>query len=143
MLLSEASQRFVSARRVAHLATADAAGLPHVVPICFALVDQTVYVAIDEKPKTGDVWRLRRLQNILANPSVAIVFDVYDDHHWDRLGFVLLRCRARVVTAPSLEHGVALVALREKYVQDRAMALEQRPVIAATIERVTSWGELA
>jgi PPOX class probable F420-dependent enzyme len=129
---------------VAHLATADLAGAPHVVPICFALVHETVYVAIDEKPKRGDVRRLRRLRNILENPRVAIVADQYDDLDWSRLGFVLLRARARVLDPgePTAEHTSAVEALRAKYPQYRAMSLETRPVIAADVERVTAWGEL-
>jgi PPOX class probable F420-dependent enzyme len=142
-LLSDAARRFVAAQRVAHLATADAAGVPHVVPICFALVDQAIYVAIDEKPKRShDPSRLRRLQNIAANPTVSVVFDVYDDRDWGQLGFVLLQCQARSVSADDAEHALALGALRAKYAQYRTMALEDRPVIALAIERVTSWGKL-
>ena len=38
---------------VAHLATADARAAPHVVPVCFALDDSTLYITIDDKPKRG------------------------------------------------------------------------------------------
>jgi PPOX class probable F420-dependent enzyme len=137
------TRRFLERRRVAHLATADAGGAPHVVPVCFALVGETVYIAIDEKPKrSGDVLRLRRLRNIVENPRVAIVADVYDDDDWARLGFVLLRGEARILEAGTEEHARAIHVLREKYVQYRAMALDERPVIAADIERGTTWGKL-
>jgi nitroimidazol reductase NimA-like FMN-containing flavoprotein (pyridoxamine 5'-phosphate oxidase superfamily) len=66
---------------------------------------------------------------------------VYDDDDWSRLGFVLVRGRARIL-ANGDEHRRAIDSLREKYVQYRAMALEERPVIAIDIERVTSWGQL-
>ncbi len=139
-------QRFLERQRVAHLATATADGAPHVVPICFCLgcgaAGQTLYVAIDEKPKTGDLTRLRRLRNIVANPSVAVVADVYDDHDWSRLGFVLLRGGARVLVPPADEHRQAVTALRQKYPQYRAMALEDRPVIAVDVQRVTTWGAI-
>jgi PPOX class probable F420-dependent enzyme len=132
---------FLDRQRVAHLATADATGAPHVVPICFALVDETVYVAIDEKPKRGAPTQLRRLRNIAQNPQVAVVADVYDDDNWSRLGFVLMRGRARVLIGGE-EHRLALQALRARYPQYRSMALEQRPVIAIHIEKVTSWGQV-
>lgn len=128
-------------RRVAHLATADATGAPHVVPICFALVGDTLFVSIDEKPKRGAPLQLRRLRNIAQNPRVAVVADVYDDEDWARLGFVLVRGIARILSAGE-EHRLALEALRGKYVQYRAMALEERPVIAITVERVTTWGRI-
>jgi PPOX class probable F420-dependent enzyme len=139
--LEEPARAFVEHQRVGHLATVDATGVPQVIPICFALIDQTLYVAIDEKPKQGDPSKLRRLRNIAANPHVAIVVDVYDDRDWSKLGFVLVRCSARVLV-DGAEHALAVAALRERYVQYRAMRLDERPVIAADIERVTTWGQL-
>jgi PPOX class probable F420-dependent enzyme len=123
------------------MATADAAGRPHVVPVCFALLGESLYVAIDEKPKRGDPLRLRRMRNIAANPRVAIVADVYDDADWSRLGFVLVHASARVLT-DGAEHARAVVALRDKYPQYRDMALEARPVIAADIQSLAAWGHL-
>jgi PPOX class probable F420-dependent enzyme len=127
---------------VARLATADAAGEPHVVPVCFALVGPTLYVPIDEKPKSIEATRLRRLRNIAENPRVALVADVYDDRDWTRLGFVLVRATARILINSDDERTVALAALRDKYAQYRDMALEERPLIAADITRVTTWGQL-
>ena len=139
--MDEAARRFLERQRVAHLATADGTGAPHVVPICFALVDDTLYIAIDEKPKTGDFRSLRRLRNIAENPRVSIVADVYHDGDWSKLGFVLVRATARVLSEGA-EHAQAIRALRDKHPQYRDMALEPRPVIAADIERVTTWGRL-
>jgi len=138
----EHARQFLARQRVAHLATADASGKPHVVPVCFALVDQTVYIAIDEKPKRGDPLKLRRLRNIAENPRVAIVADVYDNADWSRLGFVLVHASARVLNDGE-EHARAIGALREKYAQYRHMALEERPVIAADIQAATTWGRLS
>src|ERR1700674_2248447 len=112
--LDEQARAFLGRQRLGHLATSDASGAPHVVPICFSLVGETLYVAIDEKPKRGDPLKLRRLRNIVENPLVAIVADVYDDHDWSRLGFVLVRGSARVLTGGP-EHALAIGALREKY----------------------------
>ncbi|HEY0582963.1 MAG TPA: TIGR03668 family PPOX class F420-dependent oxidoreductase [Chloroflexota bacterium] len=134
---------FLMRQRVARLATVDESGAPHVVPVCFALVEQTVYIAIDEKPKRvgREVRRLQRLRNIAAEPRVALVADVYDDADWGRLGWVMARGTARVLEEGQ-EHAAALAALRGKYAQYAAMALEGRPVIALAIERLTAWGEL-
>jgi hypothetical protein len=41
------------------------------------------------------------------------------------------------------EHERAVAALRERYAQYRSMALEGRPVISVTVERVSSWGDLS
>jgi PPOX class probable F420-dependent enzyme len=125
---------------VAHLATADRSGVPHVVPICFVLLADTLYVVLDEKPKRGDPRQLRRVRNIVENPRVSIVADVYDED-WSRLGFVLLGCHARMLD-PGPEQAEAVAALRAKYAQYQVMALEERPMIAAEIERVTTWGAI-
>lgn len=139
--LDERARRFLQRQRVAHLATATSRGAPHVVPICFEVVDDTVYIVLDEKPKRGDPRQLRRVKNIVDNPRVAITADVYEED-WARLGFVLLHARGRLVESVDAEHASAVRALRSKYAQYVAMALEKRPIIAADIERVTVWGNL-
>lgn len=133
---------FLERQRVAHLATASERGQPHVVPICFAVVGQTVYSAIDEKPKRGEPYRLRRVRNVLTNPHATLVADVYDDADWTRLGFVLLAGRARMIEPGGDEHARAVASLRERYAQYLDMALDQRPVLALDVERVTTWGEV-
>ena len=145
--MDERARHFLERQRVAHLSTADATPKPHVVPICFALVGDTIYVAIDEKPKNADIWRLRRLRNIAENPRVAIVADVYDDADWSRLAYVLVHAEARILTPSGEEsrveeHTTAVRELRLKYPQYLSMALQDRPVIAADIVSVTAWGQL-
>jgi nitroimidazol reductase NimA-like FMN-containing flavoprotein (pyridoxamine 5'-phosphate oxidase superfamily) len=66
---AEARERFAAAR-VARLATVEAGGRPHLVPIAFAVVgDHTIVSAVEDKPKRST--NLRRLQNIAANPLGA------------------------------------------------------------------------
>jgi len=137
-MLASRELQFIQSQRVAHLATASADGRPHVVPVCFAYLDGHIYIAIDEKPKRS--LRLKRLRNIEANPQVAIVLDRYDED-WSRLAWVLVQGTA-VVLDSGPEHARALAALREKYPPYLEMALEGRPVISVTAERVSSWGEL-
>jgi PPOX class probable F420-dependent enzyme len=136
--LDEATRGFLDRQRVAHLATADQEGTPHVIPICFARLEDRLYVAIDEKPKRRAPGQLKRVRNILENGQVALVADVYEED-WSRLAFVLVSGAARLLEAGD-EYDRALGALRAKYAQYRAMALEGRPVIAVAVERVTRWG---
>lgn len=133
---------FIERQRVGHLATADAAAEPQVVPVGFALSADgaSLYIGIDEKPKAGPAARLKRLRNIEANPQVAIVFDHYEED-WARLGWVMLRGRAEIL-AGGAEHAEARVLLRARYPQYMAMALETLPVIAFRIGAVRRWGAL-
>jgi PPOX class probable F420-dependent enzyme len=139
--LSHEQAAFVLMQPVGRLATADARGRPHVVPVCFAIENATLYVTIDEKPKRADGPPLKRLRNILSNPSVAFVADRYDAD-WSRLGWVMLRGRAEILHDGE-EHDRAQVLLRDRYAPYRSMQLAGLPVIALRIERVTSWGSLA
>ncbi len=135
MELTPAVRAFIDARPVAHLATVDPDGRPHVVPITFALVDGRIYSAIDEKPKR--TTRLQRLRNIAREPRVSLVFDRYEDD-WSRLAWVMVRGRAAVIDAGA-EHAAAVAALRGRYPQYATMALEARPIIRVEPERVTEW----
>ena len=138
--MTEAERHFLDQARVGHLATADAAGVPHVVPVCFATDGATLYISIDGKPKRQTAGGLKRLANIAANPAVAVVVDRYDED-WTRLGWVMLRGRAEILERGA-EHGTAQALLRQRYPQYRNMHIEPLPVIAVRIARVTSWGHL-
>ena len=131
---------FLGVCRVGHLSTADSEGRPHVVPVCYAVLGQRIYIAIDEKPKRSAPSRLKRVRNLLENPQVALVVDRYDDD-WSRLGYVLVQGRARVIESGE-EHRRALTVLRDRYPQYREMALEGRPIIAVQVERAVGWGKL-
>jgi len=117
---------------VARLATVGSK--PHIVPICFALDGDTLYFAIDHKPKrTTD---LQRLRNIAANPSVAVLVDHYDDD-WSKLWWVRVDGTARVHQAgDESERAFALLAARySQYRENRP----DGPVVAIRIDRLTGW----
>src|SRR5665213_932375 len=80
-------ERRVASAYVARLAPVDADGRPHIVPICFALDEQTLYFAVDSKPK--QTTNLKRLRNIAANPAISVLVDHYEAD-WDKLWWVRL-----------------------------------------------------
>jgi PPOX class probable F420-dependent enzyme len=138
---SDEERRFLAHRRIAHLATADARAVPHVVPVCFALAEAALYITIDEKPKRRPAAAMKRLANIVENPAVAVVVDRYDED-WTLLGWVMLRGHAQILTQGS-EHDEAQALLRLRYRQLEEMEIATLPVIAVRIERTTSWGNLS
>src|SRR5262250_2632393 len=105
-MLSDDERRFLAQQRIAHLATADRRAVPHVVPVCFAVLERTLYITIDEKPKRRPGAALKRLRNIAENPAVTVIVDRYDED-WTRLGWVMLRGRAEVLSEGK-EHRDAL-----------------------------------
>src|SRR5438128_10825939 len=89
-----AMRRRIADATVARLATVGAGGKPHVVPITFAMDGDTIYFAVDAKPKRSR--DLKRLRNIAANPAVSVLVDHYEDD-WTRLWWVRADGTARVV----------------------------------------------
>lgn len=133
MTPDEARRRF-AAEPVARLATVDAAGAPHVVPIAFVVDGDVIVTAVDAKPKRGGP--LRRLENIADNPRVAVLVDHYHDD-WRRLWWVRADGVARVVEAgPELERALRL--LRDRYRQYRTVDVIG-PAIVVDVERWTGW----
>ena len=114
-MLSNRERHFLELQRVGHLATADHVGAPHVVPVCFAVAGDVLYITVDEKPKRGSALALKRVRNIVENPAVAFVTDRYDED-WSRLGWVMLRGRAEILEAGG-EHDAAQALLRDRYPQ--------------------------
>lgn len=137
--LSEAERQFVDRQRAARLATSDAEGRPHVVPVCFAFDGTRFYTPLDEKPKRVEARRLRRVRNIEARHEAMLLIDQYDDD-WSRLGYLQVYGGAGLLMPGDEGHTEAVALLRRRYAQYREMALEGLPVIVITPERVVSWG---
>ena len=119
---------------MARLATVDATGRPHLVPVTFAVDGDTLYFAVDAKPKRTP--NLQRLRNIAVNPSVCILVDHYEED-WSRLWWVRVDGSARVIDDEALSaHGLDLLVGRyPQYLSARP----QGPVVAITIHRITGW----
>ncbi|EFH86723.1 TIGR03668 family PPOX class F420-dependent oxidoreductase [Ktedonobacter racemifer] len=137
--LTETEMTFVRHQRVARLATSDAQGTPHAIPVCYAFDGQRFYTPLDEKPKSVSPTRLQRVRNIQARPEVALLIDQYEDD-WSHLGYVQVHCHAELIDPGHEAHAHALKLLRVRYVQYRAMLLEQQPVIMLTPTRISAWG---
>lgn len=124
----------VTAARVARLVTVDAAGQPHAVPVCFVLQGETIFSAIDHKPKRGG--QLRRVRNLTQTGRACVLVDEYAED-WSSLWWVRLDGAGRLVTWPNEADG-AVAALVAKYPQYR----EHRPagpVLAVDIVRWRGW----
>jgi PPOX class probable F420-dependent enzyme len=139
-MLTDEQRRFLEAQRVARLATADGAGQPHVIPICYALDGESIYFSVDRKPKRHTGKPLKRVRNILENPNVALVVDRYHED-WAGLGWLMITGHADVLE-DGQEHDLAQTRMRQRYPQLRAMSIEALPVIAIRIAHAVGWGNL-
>jgi PPOX class probable F420-dependent enzyme len=128
-------RRRVAQARVGRLATVDAAGKPHIVPVCFALDGERVVMVVDTKPKT--TTELRRVSNIRANPAVSLIIDQYDED-WDELWWIRLDGRAWIV--PPGDHFEETIAqLYDKYRGQYGLYGPPGPAIVIEVERWVGW----
>lgn len=117
---------------VARLATVDADGAPHLVPVTFVATEETIHTPVDHKPKR--TARLRRLSNIGTNPRVSLLVDHYDDD-WSRLWWIRVDGTAAVLATDTAEHTAASAGLAAKYPHYR-----RTPIAGPIIEvRALSW----
>jgi PPOX class probable F420-dependent enzyme len=150
-MLREEDWAFLEERRVGHLATADAAGHPHVIPVCYARYGAWLYVPVDAKPKRGDPRDLKRLRNLRQRAEATLLVDRYDED-WRRLRWLLIYVTARILEGPAggsvggaagadEERAAALAVLEARYPQYAAMGLAALglPVIRLEPGAVRRW----
>ena len=130
----------IDAARIGRMATVRSDGTPHIVPITFAISNETLVTAVDAKPKR--TAKLQRLQNLRDNPAVSVIIDHYADD-WSALWWIRIDGLAKVVTR-DLESGdapastAATEALIAKYPQYQVTPPDG-PVIIAKPTRWTMW----
>jgi PPOX class probable F420-dependent enzyme len=118
---------------VGRLATADATGRPHVVPFVFAVDGPRIYWSVDDKPKRSR--RLRRLDNIAANPRVEVAVDHYEED-WGALWWVRAAGTARTLEGDEAARALELLVAKYPQYAGRPPA---GPFVAIDVERVTGW----
>ncbi|NDZ77871.1 TIGR03668 family PPOX class F420-dependent oxidoreductase [Streptomyces sp. SID10853] len=137
MTAAEAHERF-AASRVARLATTDAAGRPHLVPVVFAVTGDTLVMAVDHKPKRSA--RLQRLANIRASPGVCLLADCYRED-WEQLWWARADGQARVLPPAGRSSDAArrTALLVAKYPQQYADRPPAGEVVEVQVTRWTGW----
>ncbi|HEY7140976.1 MAG TPA: pyridoxamine 5'-phosphate oxidase family protein [Methylomirabilota bacterium] len=133
MRLRRAHADFLALQRVAQVATADARGIPHVVPVCLVVEAGRLYFA---SGKTG-----RKIENLRANPQVAVSADDYSEA-WDRLRGVVVQGTARVHARNPTFRRIRrrLYAKYPQYPAQAALGDGDSVVVEVTPRRVYAWG---
>ena len=133
MRLRRAHADFLSLQRVAHVATADAHGIPHVVPVCLVVEAGRLYFA---SGKTG-----RKIENLRTNPEVAVSADDYTEA-WGGLRGVVVQGPARVHARTRTFRRIRrrLYAKYPQYVTEATLGDADSVVVEITPRRVYAWG---
>jgi PPOX class probable F420-dependent enzyme len=127
------ASELLAAERVARLAFVDDEDRPRVLPVTYAVLGESVWSAIDEKPKrAAEPARLRYLRR---RPEAALCVDRYSDD-WSRLAWVQLLGRIHVL--PAAEHPAPLEALAARYEPYRERT-PPGPLLRLSVDRALSW----
>ncbi|MGH2983479.1 MAG: pyridoxamine 5'-phosphate oxidase family protein [Solirubrobacterales bacterium] len=121
--------------RVGHLGLLDDDGQPRVLPVTFAVVDDEIWSAVDEKPKRVPGTKLARIRWLRARPSSALTVDRYSDD-WSKLAWVQLIGTTTVVEAAGQAR--VLDALSARYAPYRERP-PRGPLLRMTPERCVWW----
>jgi PPOX class probable F420-dependent enzyme len=124
----------MAAARVGYLGTTGIDQQPHLVPVTFAVIDDRIVTAVDQKPKSTTA--LRRLRNIAENPLAAVLCDHYDED-WRRLWWVRADGSARIADDRATEDAT-LAALQSKYPQYRDDP-PRGPILVVTVGSWAGW----
>ena len=138
--MDASAKQFIESHRVGRLATADADGAPHAIPICYAFDGECIYSAIDLKPKKANGRELKRVRNIRENPSVALIIDDYAED-WSQLAYVLVQGMAEVLRDGD-EQTRAENLLRDKYSQYETLLESGCTILKIVPDKVVSWGRV-
>jgi PPOX class probable F420-dependent enzyme len=133
---AELRRRF-AARPVARLATVRPDGGPHIVPVVFALEGDTIYTAVDAKPKRSR--QLQRLVNLRREPRCSVLVDHYEDD-WQRLWWVRADGEAVVVDDPPRNHrGIAALVSRHPQYREAAPT---GPLLVISVHAWHGWSAI-
>jgi PPOX class probable F420-dependent enzyme len=116
--------------RRAVLATIDDRDRAHAVPVCFALRNEEIVTAVDQKPKRGRP--LARVAHVRSRGTATLVADRWDED-WSALAWVMVQGRAEIRPAGSADR--ELTARYPQYEGDPPRG----EVIALVPERVLWW----
>lgn len=133
MRLRKAHLEFLGAARVVRVATADARGVPHVVPVCAVVADGRVYFGSGDDAK--------KVRTLRANPRATVVADDYSEA-WAGLRGVMVAGDARLHARGPVFRRVRrlLYAKYPQYARDAALEEGDAVIVEVRPTRVFAWG---
>ena len=131
--LTKAVARLIERERVCRLATANPAGMPHLVPVCQVVSDGKIWFASGTDG--------RKAKNLAANPRVAVTVDLYSED-WEHIKGVMVQGQARLhARGPRFRRIRALLYRKyPQYAREAALDESDSVVVEVTPTRVFTWG---
>ncbi len=94
--LNQKTKALIKGAKVARLATVDQKSHPYVVPVVFVFHENLFFVPLDDKTKTVNAIKLKRVKNIEKNANVTLLIDKYQND-WKKLFFLMIHGKATMI----------------------------------------------
>jgi len=94
--INQKTMTLIKGAKVVRLATVDQKSHPYVVPVVFVFHENSFFIPLDEKVKTVNARKLKRVKNIEKNPNVTLLIDKYQND-WKKLFFLMIHGRATMI----------------------------------------------
>jgi len=133
MRLKKAVANLIEWERVCRVATADEAGMPHLVPVCHVVAGGKIYFA------SGNDGR--KVLNLKANARIALTVDLYSEA-WANLKGVMVQGTATLIEkGPRFRKTRALLYRKyPQYPDEAALDESDLVIVEVTPTHVFSWG---
>lgn len=133
MRLKKAVANLIEWERVCRVATADEAGMPHLVPVCHVVADGKIYFASGNDA--------RKVLNLRANSRVALTVDLYSDA-WASLKGVMVQGAATLIEKGPRFRRIRALLYRKypQYPDEAALDESDSVIVEVTPTHVFSWG---
>ncbi len=133
MRLKKAVANLIEWERVCRVATADEAGMPHLVPVCHVVAGGKIYFA------SGNDGR--KVLNLKANARVALTVDLYSEA-WANLKGVMVQGTATLIEKGPRFRKTRTLLYRKypQYADEAALDESDSVIIEVTPTHVFSWG---
>ena len=133
MRLTKKVAQLIERERVCRVATANAEGLPHLVPVCSVVEDGRIYF--------GSGNDARKVKNLEANPRIAVTVDLYSDD-WAHIKGVMVQGQAKLIARGPRFRKIRTLLYRKypQYASDAAIEESDSVVIEVTPTAVFTWG---
>jgi nitroimidazol reductase NimA-like FMN-containing flavoprotein (pyridoxamine 5'-phosphate oxidase superfamily) len=133
MRLKKSVARWFERARVCRVASANAQGMPHLVPVCPAVADGKIYYA--------SASNVRKVKNLVDNPRVAVTVDIYSDD-WTHIKGAMVQGTTRVFgRGPRFRRIRALLYKKyAHYRRDATLDESDSVIVEVTPTHVFTWG---
>lgn len=134
--LSREEREFLESPHIARIGTVSNRGMPHVVPVCYAVHNDDIFIPVD-------VTLPRKKTNIEQESKICLAVDHYDNEDWSKLKGVVIQGEVEVIKGGK-EFLMARDLIYQRYpLFEKVVPIKEGKthwIIKIKPTRIASWG---